>query len=94
MMLEQQVKRGIALLDERAPGWRAKIDLAKLDMRHRCVLEQVFGDYFTGLTQIGLGDDPDEYQDFGFTLFTKSDRPFDELTAEWKRQLITGADNV
>lgn len=40
----ERVSAGIALLDENVEGWRDKIDLATLDIRHtrKCVLGQVF----------------------------------------------------
>ena len=53
--LAERVAAGAALLDERAPGWRAKIDLAVLDLDSDsgCILGQVFGGYVAGLERIG-----------------------------------------
>lgn len=38
-----RVQRGMALLDEREPGWEHQIDLAELDMNHgcKCILGQI-----------------------------------------------------
>lgn len=61
-MYEEQVQRGAAWLDEHAlEGWRDRIDLGKLDIdnQNRCILGQLWGDYFTALRQtefpMGLG---------------------------------------
>ena len=53
--LAERVAAGAALLDERAPGWRAKIDLAVLDLDSdtSCILGQVFGGYVAGLERLG-----------------------------------------
>ena len=53
--LAERVAAGAALLDERAPGWRAKIDTAVLDLDsdERCILGQVFGGYVAGLESLG-----------------------------------------
>ena len=46
-----RIARGIALLDEKKPGWCNTIDLARLDIDdgHQCVLGQVFGTYSAGV---------------------------------------------
>ena len=45
--VEERVRRGIELLDTKAPGWREKIDLKTLDVEGSCacVLGQVYGGY-------------------------------------------------
>jgi hypothetical protein len=51
----ESVKRGVALLDEKVPDWRSKIDLATLDMNDtdHCVVGQVTGDFFyTGMKRL------------------------------------------
>ena len=101
-MFKQQVQCGIALLDERAPGWRAKVDLDALNMRFNCTLKQVFGDYREGLVKVGLGikhsdgviqSDGHISEDLGLTFCSSDDfcgtSAWSELTAEWKRQLGT-----
>lgn len=42
---EQAVRKGIALLDEKVPDWRSKIDWREFDIAYadKCVLGQVFG---------------------------------------------------
>jgi hypothetical protein len=43
--MTERVVRGAALLDERMPGWEAKIDLDRLDLNSAwdCVLGQLYG---------------------------------------------------
>jgi hypothetical protein len=43
---EERVARGVAFLDEHAPGWRDKVEINDLRMQDscRCVLGQVFND--------------------------------------------------
>jgi hypothetical protein len=43
--MTERVVRGAALLDERMPGWEAKIDLDRLDLDSvwECVLGQLYG---------------------------------------------------
>lgn len=43
--INQRVAAGMALLDDKSPGWDQRIDLATLEMRHgdRCIIGQAFG---------------------------------------------------
>ena len=49
------ITRGIAWLDQHAPGWVDRIDLDVLDVAdpERCPLGQIFGSYTDGLDVIG-----------------------------------------
>lgn len=49
--MNENVSRGISLLDQEVPGWRDKIDWDKLDMSNcfRCILGQLFGEYAEGV---------------------------------------------
>jgi hypothetical protein len=51
MYREEEVRRGIALLDEHADGWRSKFNPDTLDMSRAdvCTLGQVRGSYVEGL---------------------------------------------
>lgn len=52
---EERVSNGIALLDEHGPlGWRYTLD-DTLDMFHDCVLDRVYGNYFTGKATLSVG---------------------------------------
>lgn len=71
-----KVKQGMALLDEREPGWFRKIDTEILDLSNpkSCILGQAWRDkggmdlYFTtALTDLGMYDD-DATEAHGFAL--------------------------
>jgi hypothetical protein len=96
MAFEAEVQRGIALLDQKVPGWRKRIDLDRLDMIMGlpdstgcgCILTQVFGNYWRGLRLLdfdGLdgGDD-----DYGFDVAGRdANESYHDLTAAWRRAL-------
>ena len=50
------VDAGVALLDERLPGWHKEIDADNLNLSdcNECVLGQLFGNYVKGLGVLGL----------------------------------------
>jgi hypothetical protein len=88
---ETEVARGIALLDEKVPGWRELIDLDRLDMEMAerrengccCILAQLYGGYIAGLEAIGLDDEEDS--PYGFDDIDDADYP--ALTDAWRRAL-------
>ncbi len=90
MAFEEEVARGIALLDQKIPGWRQHVDADRLDMRVAerrengcCILAQLYGEYLAGLEVIGLdGEDDSPY---GFDDADAADYP--ALTNAWKRAL-------
>lgn len=49
--IEDRVARGVAILDERVPNWRAKVNAARLRIESSCdcVLGQINGTFSTGL---------------------------------------------
>lgn len=51
-----RVRAGIALLDEKVPGWHERIDLDRFAMNScdRCVLGQLFGGFVAGALAIGF----------------------------------------
>lgn len=59
-------RSGAALLDKKEPGWKDKIDLAKLDLADGClcVLGQVYGMFEDG--EIALGIDQSQAARRGF----------------------------
>lgn len=88
---EEEVKRGIALLNQKNPGWREKVDLETLNMLKvaGCTLGQVYKDYYEGLIELGLTDTDDSAVQYGFQMpgveagFGVEDEDYDELTATW-----------
>lgn len=86
------VARGVALLDEKVPDWRERINPEVLEMRHcfDCVIGQLFGD-FDEVTQLG----PIWPTEFGFDI-TGEDvqgtwRNWEALNAAWRDALTEGA---
>lgn len=59
-MYEEEIKRGVELLDRKVPGWLARIDVAMLNMREYsgCVAARaVGGTYGAGLLTLGIDYD-------------------------------------
>lgn len=72
-----RVARGVALLDERRPGWWEKIDVAAFNINHpcRCVIGFVEGDYCRrDNIDTVLGDDSVAAA-LGFDTFAGKDLP-------------------
>ncbi len=69
----ERIARGAAFLDERAPGWRQRIDLEKLELSScvACVLGQVSANadpYGWREVRLGFGLDFESAEDHGFAL--------------------------
>lgn len=82
MYMEEDVKRGMALLDEKRPDWRKYVELAALDMNEpaQCILGQVYGNYYDGRDELAL--DSLTVMDYGFFSRGISDSWYD-LTDTW-----------
>lgn len=65
-----RVAKGVALLDQKRPGWERQIDLEDLDIQspHSCVTAQLSGVSWwrTGMKQLDL--DMESYTDHGFRV--------------------------
>jgi hypothetical protein len=89
----ERVTKGAALLDERVPGWPARIDLSRLDLSDgcRCALGQLWADdapyyepYVYGLAALGLDGLDEGGGEYGFCLpisLTASSATSDDLDA-------------
>lgn len=91
--IPERVARGVALLDEREPGWADRIDLERLDVEDPCGC--VLGQTWDGPT---LGGDPfikhvdallsdrtySTAAAYGFDAYYFDGRDFGQLTAEWR----------
>ena len=83
---EQRVARGVALLDERVPDWRTRIDTDRLNMLDgtACVVGQLqhsldpagWSPWQYGLDRLGLVADSSEPHDHGF-ITERTDMPDD-----------------
>lgn len=80
-----RVRRGMRLLDERAPGWRERVrpEQLRIETVHHCVLGQVYGNYRVGANTLGLSDARAYSHGFSATT-TKACR---ELSDVWRLAL-------
>jgi hypothetical protein len=94
------VARGVALLDEKVPGWRERIKLGELALQdcRRCVLGQVYGHFERGCLALDLDEDENPWLvgRYGFCLPNISvDTPavsrYVVLTAAWREAIAGGA---
>lgn len=81
-MYEEQIRRGVELLDSKSPGWRSKIDIPNLDMFSNCIMHQLYGKFIGGAQELGINR-AHEAENYG--LDTRSS--YKLLTAEWKAYL-------
>lgn len=99
--IPERVARGVALLDEKHPGWWERIDVDRLNLRSgcNCVLGQTWdGDYAGSSTAYMHHLDallPEEsYRDYEFGFDAEAedgeeqDDEYDALTAEWRRVIL------
>lgn len=75
--VEARVDKGVALLDQVAPGWRSNVDesILWLEDISRCVLGQVYGDYYTGTAVLSSLVPDFRARDYGFDI---GDDDYDE----------------
>lgn len=54
----ERVTRGVALLDEKVPGWVDKVNVERLDVSNgvTCVLGQLYGAYNSGRAKLDLDE--------------------------------------
>ena len=92
--MEDQVRRGIALLDDKVEGWRERVSLNELDTNDcdQCVLGQLFGDYYSGKIELHLSSI--QAQACGFSVperlidySTLESVEYEALTNTWKALL-------
>lgn len=56
-MFEKQIAAGVALLNEKRPGWYNEIDISRFDMNNPCgcVVGQLFGNFYDAMeAELGL----------------------------------------
>jgi hypothetical protein len=82
--INERVRRGAALLDERTPGWMERINLDRLDIGSLadCPLGQVFGGFWAGHQHLwGTLWMSGEARQHGFADLPKN---FTALTETWR----------
>lgn len=92
-----RVRAGVALLDEKVPGWHERIDLDRFAMNScaRCVLGQLFGGFVVGAFAVGLDMSGSDEVAAGFDL-AWGEVGYRTLTRLWRyvirqRQSLGGA---
>jgi len=83
---DRRVAAGAALLDEKVPGWRGKIDLETLNIAdgHSCALAQVSGSTFNdGLAKYHIAGAPQ----YGFSIYDRDEVSYAALNEAWARAL-------
>jgi hypothetical protein len=79
----KRVTKGAPFMDEKVPGWAARIAIDRLAMESctDCIFGQLAGDYHTGMTMVDPYSKICEWE-FGFTLHRNEqdrDRDSDEV---------------
>ncbi len=82
--MKENVLRGVALLDEKVPDWRERIDKSRLSMRNmnRCILGQIFGHFIVGERKLNISP-----RNYGFMSDTDTDYSYRKLNQLWREQL-------
>lgn len=91
--LSTRVRRGVALLDEKVPGWHNRIDVDELDLTDtcHCVLGQITGQSYWTVIEGWLGlTSRVDFEDHGFDVVSAGIRSgrdlyeFHTLTRMWR----------
>jgi hypothetical protein len=89
----EQIARGAAFLDEKASGWRQRVDLDRLQMSDctACVLGQLDGRgsrfWYSMLTRFGLNPEVGEDVEHGFATSEDDGDTYEQLTTEWRQYI-------
>lgn len=97
-MFEEQIAKGVEYLDQDlGPSWVERIRVERLNLNDcfRCVIGQVYGNFYKKFD--GPGADDDQSAELGFSLATPTslnaeahvDRgnKYYQLTQEWKKKI-------
>jgi hypothetical protein len=92
---EARVARGVALLDEKCPDWRTRVNPDTLDMASDfdCVLGQLYGRYSLGWQPLGITSGVQATR-YGFSAEAElyadaDDAELAALTEAWRAVLTT-----
>jgi hypothetical protein len=87
--LKSRVKKGAELLDEKYPGWYWDVNIGNLDLgnEHKCILGQLYGDYFNAVSILKLSFYDSTYE-YGFSLHIREPwNSWNALTRHWTRAI-------
>ena len=92
-ILRERVAAGVNMLDQKVPGWDARIDPHGLNIAHVgcCVLGQLFGDYGLGLFKLHLDKKTDVFtcsSSMGKCLGFEGDIPDMEILTHLWRDVV------
>jgi hypothetical protein len=95
IMIQQfadRVRRGAELLDRWQPGWERKISIDRLAMYDcdRCIVAQIYGDFYSGMGQMELLGMSKAAEKHGFSLAGRqpSERHlWNALAAAWRDEI-------
>lgn len=92
MTFDEDVRRGMTLLDTEEPNWRYIIDLNSLDMSdcEECILGQIYGTYCEGRETLGIAGTDDSI--YGFDISPEISKvlhknAYRRLQKAWQRAL-------
>lgn len=94
--IPERVRRGAKLLDDVAPGWADRINLATLRLcdSSQCILGQLYGEYYPAGAQAVFGATdlagPNNEAEHGFDLYSEECYPvgrWEELQQAWLEEI-------
>lgn len=87
--MNEEIQRGIALLDAEKPGWQDDIDFTNLDMgdHDNCILGQIYGNYSRGRMALDIFDIDDSVYGFDLPPDSEDILLYNALTEAWKEAL-------
>lgn len=86
------IEAGVQLLNNKKPGWYNEIDIDNLKMSNcsRCILGQLFENYFKGLDILGINIYIDDAILYGFNInmVFQNEKYWNILTQEWIDKIL------
>lgn len=89
MSNKEYVERGAKLLDEKHPGWAAKIDTSILNIRFsdRCILGQLYGWFYQALDSFGILFEDCYLYGFSENYALHPDENWEYLDDLWRQEI-------
>jgi hypothetical protein len=86
-LAQSNVAAGATMLDAKEPNWflRINIEILNIDSPSRCILGQLYGDYFNAAREMGIAG---KEESLGFCIdWDSNELSFDDLEDAWKREI-------